>query len=77
MNILVVQLIPEVILSSPVRSKSPKVNPYSIAYVVEGFPNVVVKGALVVALLVAGEELILVNGNVVEVVENVETWLDE
>lgn len=77
MNILVVQLIQEVILSSPVRSKSPKANPYSIAYVVEGFPNVVVKGALVVAMLVAGKELLLVSDNVVEVVENVETWLDE
>lgn len=74
MNILVVQLIPEVILSSPVRSKSPKENPYSIAYVVEGFPDVVVKGGLVVAILVAGKELILVNGNVVE---DIETWLDE
>lgn len=77
MNSLVVQLIPEVILSSPVRNKSPKVNPYSIAYVVEGFPNVVLKGELVVAMLVAGKELILVNGNVVEDVENVETWLEE
>lgn len=77
MNSLVVQLIPEVILSSPVRNKSPWVNPYSIAYVVEGFPNVVLKGELVVAMLVAGKELILVNGNVVEDVENVETWLEE
>lgn len=71
------QLIPEVVLSSPVRNKSPKLNPYSIAYVVKGFPNVVVKGKLVVAILFPGEELIIVNGKVDDIIKKVESRLDE